>query len=58
LKLYDVTGRELATLLDENRKAGYYQSVMVDAARFGSGMYVYRREANGRLLSRKMLVVK
>jgi hypothetical protein len=58
LKLYDVTGREVATLLDEDRKAGYYQSVMVDAARFGSGMYVYRLEAGGKVLSRKMLLVK
>jgi hypothetical protein len=58
LKLYDVTGRELATLLDEERKAGYYQSAAVDASRFGSGMYFYRLEANGKLLTRKMLLVK
>jgi hypothetical protein len=58
LKLFDAIGRELATLLDENRTAGYYQSVTLDASRFGSGMYVYRIEANGKLLSRKMLLVK
>lgn len=58
LKLYDVTGRELATLLDEERKAGYYQSVAVDASHFGSGVYFYRLEANGKLLTRKMLLVK
>ena len=58
LKLYDVTGRELATLLDEERKAGYNQSVAVDMSRFGSGVYFYRLEANGKLFTRKMLVVK
>jgi hypothetical protein len=58
LNLYDVTGREIATLVNDDRKAGYYQSVTVDASHLGTGMYVYRLEANGKVLSRKMLLVK
>ena len=58
LKLYDAIGREVTTLVNEERKAGYYQSVTVDASRFGSGMYVYRLEGNGKVLTRKMLLVK
>jgi hypothetical protein len=58
LKLYDLSGRELVTMLDEERKAGYYQLVTLDASRFGSGTYFYRLQAGGRLLTRKMLLVK
>jgi 6-phosphogluconolactonase (cycloisomerase 2 family) len=58
LKLYDAIGREVVTLVNEDRKARYYQSVTVDGSRFGTGMYVYRLEANGKVLSRKMLLVK
>ncbi|MGB2867085.1 MAG: FG-GAP-like repeat-containing protein [Bacteroidota bacterium] len=58
LKLYDALGREVATLLDGERKAGYYRSATIGASRLGSGMYIYRLEANGKLLSRKMLLVK
>lgn len=58
MNLYDITGREVARLLDEDRSAGYYQSLTLDASRFGSGVYVYRLEATGSVLSRKMLFVK
>lgn len=58
LKLYDVTGRELMTLLNEGRKAGYLQSVVVDARKFGSGTYICTLEAGGKVLSRKMMLLK
>lgn len=58
LKLYDVTGRELATLLDKERNAGYYHQVTVDASRFGSGTYFLQLEFNGQQLTRKILLVK
>ena len=58
LSIYDAVGREIRTVLNEDRKAGFYQQVTMDLSRFGSGVYFYRLEANGRALTRKMLLVK
>jgi Secretion system C-terminal sorting domain len=42
LKIYDVLGREVATLLDNQTKpAGYYEQQW-NASHYASGMYVYR----------------
>jgi hypothetical protein len=41
VKIYDVLGREVATVLDGAREAGSY-SVVWDADGFSSGIYYYR----------------
>jgi flagellar hook assembly protein FlgD len=49
LRLYDALGREVATLLNEQRPAGYIQVVWNgmnnSGARVASGVYFYRIEA-------------
>jgi hypothetical protein len=44
LKVYDVLGRVVATLVDETEKAGSYQ-VIWNASRYASGVYFYRLSA-------------
>ena len=44
LRIYDMLGREVTTLADENQDAGFKQ-VEWDAAAFPSGIYFYRLEA-------------
>lgn len=44
LKVYDLLGREVTTLLNEDRPAGYHD-VKWDAANVASGVYFYRMEA-------------
>jgi hypothetical protein len=44
LKVYDLLGREVATLLNEEQQADYY-GVEFDASRFASGVYFYRLDA-------------
>lgn len=60
LKVYDVLGREVATLLDGDKPAGYHEERW-DAGAFASGMYVYElvaTEGNGnRHLSRRALIL-
>jgi hypothetical protein len=58
LKVYDITGREQATLLDEERKAGVYQQVVFDASRLASGVYFARLQFGGKQLLKKMLLLK
>jgi len=58
LKVYDMMGREVATLLDENRKAGEYQQVVFDASRYASGVYFAVLQSGEKQLIKKMLMVK
>ena len=58
LKVYDVLGREVATLLDDNRKAGEYQQVVFDGSRYSSGVYFVVLQAGGKQMIKKMLMLK
>ncbi|HTP79448.1 MAG TPA: LamG-like jellyroll fold domain-containing protein, partial [Bacteroidota bacterium] len=58
LKVYDILGREVATLLDESRNAGEYQQVVFDGSRFSSGIYFAFLQSGGKQLIKKMLMVK
>ncbi len=57
LKVFDVLGREVATLVNEEKSPGSY-SVRWDAATVGSGTYFARLESNGRREIRRMLLMK
>jgi len=57
LKVYDLRGREVATLMDRLQPAGIYQ-VRFDGRRLPSGIYVYRFVAGEFTQSRKMLLLK
>ncbi len=46
LKVFDVLGQEVVTLLNENIAAGAH-NVTFDASRLNSGVYLYKIEANG-----------
>jgi hypothetical protein len=58
LKVYDILGREVATLLDENRKAGEYQQAVFDGSRFSSGVYFAVLQSGGKQLMKKMVLIK
>ncbi len=58
LKIYDVTGREVATLINgERRAAGVYQ-LTYDASNLASGTYLYRLQAGSFVETKKMTLVK
>jgi hypothetical protein len=61
IKIFDVTGREINTLINENLKAGYYTSTF-NASSFSSGIYFYRMvtsSAKGsNVLTKKMMLIK
>ena len=57
LKVYDILGNEVATLVNENQKAGNYE-VKFDASNLASGVYVYQLQSGGFFISKKMLLIK
>ena len=57
LKVYDLLGQQVATLVEGNRLAGSYQ-VRLDAADLSSGMYFYQLQAGGQVFNRKMMLLK
>ena len=62
LKIYDMLGREVTMLADEQQPAGYYQKTF-NASRFASGVYIYRLIATDdqnkqHVFQKKMLMLK
>ena len=57
LKVYDVLGREVATLLDEHLVAGKYTATF-SAGHLPSGTYVYQLSVAGQRLSGRMMLLK
>jgi flagellar hook assembly protein FlgD len=57
LKVYNMLGQEVATLVDETQSAGF-KSVVWDASRMGSGVYYFMVTAGSFSAVRKMILVK
>ena len=57
LKVYDVLGNEVATLVNEIKKPGYYE-VNFNASNLASGVYFYRLASGSFVSTRKMLLLK
>ncbi|TNE73109.1 T9SS type A sorting domain-containing protein [bacterium] len=57
LAVYDMLGREVALLVNTVKAAGKYE-VTFDASALASGMYIYRLQANGTVLTQKMTLIK
>ncbi len=57
LKVYDVLGREVATLVNEYKPAGTYQ-VEFNASKLPSGIYFYRLNAGSFTQTKKMILIK
>lgn len=57
LKIYDVLGNEIATLVNEERPAGNFE-IIFDAARLPSGVYFYTLRAGSLIETKKMLLLK
>jgi hypothetical protein len=50
-------GQRVELLVDEQKAAGTY-TVNFDASRYTSGLYIYRLETGGRVLAKKLMLVK
>ena len=57
LKVFDILGREIKTLVNDTKKPGYYE-VQFNAGYFASGVYFYRLKAGEYVKTGKMLLLK
>jgi hypothetical protein len=57
LKIYDILGRQVATLVDMNQGVGHYE-VNFDATKYASGVYIYRIMAGEFVQAKKMILIK
>jgi hypothetical protein len=57
LKVYDVLGREVATLINQEQAAGRYVQPF-NASALSSGIYFYRLQAGNFVETKKMMLVK
>ena len=57
LKVFDVTGKEIAELIDQNLPANHYQ-ILFDATGLGNGVYFYRLQSDGFLATKKFILIK
>lgn len=57
LSIYDMSGKELKSLVNENKEAGYY-SVSFDGSGLSSGIYFYTINSGGFTETKKMMLVK
>ena len=57
LKVYDILGNEVATLVNEQKAPGYYE-VDFNASQIASGVYIYRLLSGNFISTKKMLMLK
>ena len=57
LKVFDLLGREVATLVDERKPAGAYR-ISFDGSGLASGVYLYRLATAGLVQTRRMMLLK
>jgi photosystem II stability/assembly factor-like uncharacterized protein len=57
LTVFDISGKQIATLVNSQQNAGYY-NINFDGSSFSSGVYFYKIEAGSFVETKKMLLVK
>ena len=57
LKVYNILGKEIATLVNEQKESGIYD-VNFDASDLASGVYVYKIQAGNFSATKKLMLMK
>lgn len=55
--IYDVTGREIETIVNEYKKSGNYK-IVFNAANLSSGIYYYQLQSGNNIQTKSMLLLK
>ncbi len=57
IKIYDILGSEIVTLVNEEMDAGWYQRSF-NANGYSSGIYLFRMEAGNYVNTKKMILLR
>ncbi len=57
IKVYDILGKEITSLVNEVKSAGNY-SVQLSGSKLSSGIYFYRMQSGSFLQTKKLLLLK
>ena len=57
IAVYDIAGREIATIVDEQMNAGYY-SIQWNASNIASGIYFYKLQTEDFVNVKKMILLR
>ena len=57
LKVYDIMGKEVLTLVNADQPSGYY-AVQVNGTNLASGVYYFRLKTNAFTQTKKMVLLK
>ena len=57
LKIYDVIGRQVAPLIDDEYQPGQYK-VVFEAGKLATGLYIYRIQAGNFHDTKKLMLLK
>jgi hypothetical protein len=57
LKVYDLMGKEVCTLVNEEKSAGTYD-VNFNASSLANGVYLYKIQAGSYVATKKLLLLK
>lgn len=58
LKIYDVLGREIQTLIDETLEAGKIHRFIFNGSELASGIYFYKLQSNNKSMIKKFILMK
>lgn len=57
LRIFDITGKEIALLSEGFKDAGEYEAEF-DGSKFSSGVYFYKLETDGNVQTKRMILIK
>ena len=57
LRIYDILGRLVSTLVDKEQDPGYY-NVTWDASKYASGIYIYAIQSGSFTSTKKLILLK
>jgi len=58
LRVYDILGQEVAVLINNQLMSSAHHEVNFNASSLASGTYIYRLQANNKVITKKMLLLK
>jgi hypothetical protein len=58
LRVFDILGHEVVTLVNAQLNAGVAHHVILDASRLSTGLYFYRLEAGKNVQVKKLMLLK